>query len=101
MKSTEATPRPWHAEDTTQPVVEITSGDKFICRAHRKHAPLIVRAVNAHDTLVAALEKAEELYQVGIINDPDGLYDEVVSLRHAALLLAKHGAAASTNEEAA
>ena len=43
----------------------------------------------SHDALVKTLEKAEELYQVGILNAPDGLCDEVVQLRRAALLSAR------------
>lgn len=52
-------------------------------------ASLIVRAVNSHEALVKALEKAEELYQVGIMNAPDELCDEVVQLRRAALASAR------------
>jgi hypothetical protein len=37
------------------------------------------------EPLVEALRKAEELYQVGLLNAPDNLADEVVTLRRAAL----------------
>lgn len=46
-------------------------------------------AADLIDALVKALEKAEELYQAGLIYAPDGLAQEVVDLRRAALLSAR------------
>lgn len=50
----------------------------------RPRAEQFIRA-DLVESLVEALRKAEELYQVGLLNAPDGLADEVVSLRRTAL----------------
>lgn len=52
---TEHTQGPWDVEDSTQPVVTISSDGRFICRAHRKNARLIAAAPE----LLAALKAAE------------------------------------------
>ena len=53
------------------------------CAAH------IVHCVNTHDALVKALEAAEELSQIGILNAGAELIGRVTTLRRAALALAK------------
>ncbi len=51
----------------------------------RDEALANARLISAAPDMLKALEKAEELYQVGILNAPDGLIEEVVELRRAAL----------------
>lgn len=71
----EATPRPWRIAPETRPqsdrgltFVETTPDDdsadgEIICTLHtRADAELIVRAVNRHDQLVAALDGMIEAY---------------------------------------
>lgn len=81
--------------------LKMADGNHHVCRMSHTYKPevalmhwadaeFIVKAVNAHDDLVAALKAAEELYHVGIINAPDGLYERVQDLRKIAL--AKAGA---------
>jgi len=50
------------------------------------------RLISAAPEMYEALKKAEELYQVGIIAAPNGLFDEVQELRRAALTKAEGGA---------
>ena len=64
----EATPRPWRVKDGNGFVVEDSYGIAILSttsgaqnrRAARANARLIVRAVNAYDALVSALEQIHE-----------------------------------------
>lgn len=70
---------PWRHEGGFQVWTE--DGDIVAHCDRSKDAAFIVKACNAHDKLVAALEKAEELYKAGLLNAPHGLANEVVKLR--------------------
>lgn len=49
----------------------------------------ILKAVNAHEQLVEALDAQEKLYCVGLFNAPDGEIDRVTDLRRKALAAAR------------
>lgn len=62
--STEASPRPWHASDDAVFVgvncLALCDTDVFTAPINAANAALIVKAVNAHDDLVAALQEVME-----------------------------------------
>lgn len=129
MKNAEATPRPWHVEeceqcpergqiyihtkgwlDPNELIAETVKTDRDVDRGDvadaEANAELIVRAVNAHDALVATLELVRGIISDAALTGFNWRYGDwadrlFASQRdtHAALLLAKHGAA-TTNEEA-
>ncbi len=100
-----ATPGPWRIETPEdelikfaihtigeRPTVEIWADGEYAAGGFYRPIALVAdndlanaRLIAAAPDLVKALEKAEELYQLGILNATDGLCDEVVELRRAAL----------------
>jgi len=97
-----ATARPWVVEHdgesderTYFPVITFGARNIAVVEAYygdgAANAALIVRAVNAHDKLVAACERAERLVQPG--NEPRdgcrGMFPELVTQLRAALALAR------------
>ena len=102
----EPTPLPWrvayadqsggHYYDGTQQLVEILGANDYTVADNEPYYPhaikaadaeVIVRAVNAHDALVAVLEKAEYWYHS---ETPDDVRDEVAAAL-ALALAASHG----------
>lgn len=103
MGSAKATPRPWKwSEDKRYPTTDLVGADgTSILQIYESHgggwmpeneadSELIVRAVNAHDALVEALEEALFMDD---ISDHYGLSSRVREKAKAALLLAKGEAA--------
>jgi hypothetical protein len=88
---------PWRLQILGQQEADLINRGTFMGLSGGSGAPTTLDAADAEEweanarliaaapELLAALEKAEELYHLGIINAPDGLFDEVQSLRRAAI----------------
>ena len=106
---TEASKRPWRALPAT-PVVDSKGSNVIVCRCGKAitddqakysmdrwmaDAALIVRAVNAHDALVAALEDiaaGSGAYSLDPLTHAGNCIDDMKATARAALALAKEPA---------
>lgn len=89
------TPGPWSFDSDWYRIPTILGANgKIVASVEKdKREATPERAANARLIAAApemyeALKKAEQLYQVGLIKAPDGLFNEVNKLRAAALLKA-------------
>jgi len=110
MNTTKHTPTPWETCDAYGPVpngqnVKASADDKMICSTTGYYgragaianAGFIVKACNAHELLVEALQDARELLALNGITADDtadygsGRADEVIGRIDAALIMARMG----------
>lgn len=82
------TETPWNVHATYRD--EVWAEDTHICEVHEKgDAAHIVRCVNAHDDMLAALEKVTDKKYADWDEWPSWLIEEIMEIARAALAKAK------------
>jgi hypothetical protein len=102
MRNTKHTPTPWETGTKVPTAIYAINGDPIsICdgmgehQSDRANAAFIVRSVNSHELLVAALDDARELLALNGVNSTDtadygnGRADEIIARIDEALMLAR------------